>query len=231
MATLTNATPEIADFPHTTWKPTPGMISFENIQIQIIDTPPLDLHYVEPELLNLIRRADLILVVLDLLTDPLQQLEDIVDLLKEYRIVPVHFKDRYIQTGMAFIPFLLLLNKNDDKRSDEHIEIFQELLKENWPMLSISAKTGRNLELLKQTLFKELKIIRVYSKAPGKGPDRTSPFILKQGSNIENFAAKVHKDFAEKLKLARVWGKGVYDGQPVQRNHLLHDGDVVELHI
>ena len=65
----------------------------------------------------------------------------------------------------------------------------------------------------------------------GKESDLTSPFVLKKGSTVEDFAAKVHKDFAEKLKLAKVWGQGVFDGQMVQRDYALHDGDVVELHI
>ncbi|MFQ5582951.1 MAG: TGS domain-containing protein [Calditrichia bacterium] len=41
----------------------------------------------------------------------------------------------------------------------------------------------------------------------------------------------MHKDFAKNLKTARVWGTGVYDGQSVSREHILHDRDVVELHI
>ncbi|NIM97892.1 MAG: GTP-binding protein, partial [candidate division Zixibacteria bacterium] len=76
VAALTNATPEVADFPFTTWTPTPGMMPVENIQIQLIDTPPLNRDYMEPELLDLIRRADLVLLVVDLQTDPVQQLEE-----------------------------------------------------------------------------------------------------------------------------------------------------------
>ena len=48
---------------------------------------------------------------------------------------------------------------------------------------------------------------------------------------IEDLAAKIHKDFLEKLKYARVWGKNVYDGQMVQRDHILQDGDIVEVHV
>ncbi|UCE81774.1 MAG: TGS domain-containing protein [Deltaproteobacteria bacterium] len=232
VATLTNATPEVADFPLTTWKPTPGMMPVENIQIQLVDTPPLNRDYVEPELLALIRRSDFILLVVDLHTDPIQQLEDTVALLQEHRIVPSHLQDlTNEQRGFAFIPFLVLANKNDDETTDENLEIFRELLEGDWPLLSVSANTGRNLELLKQTLVAQLNIIRVYSKAPGKEPDLTSPFVLKKGSTVAEFAGKVHKDFVEKLKIAKVWGNAVYDGQMVQRDHILEDGDVVELHI
>ncbi len=232
VAALTNANPEVADFPLTTWKPTPGMMPVENIQIQLVDTPPLNRDYVEPELLDLIRRSDLILLVVDLQTDPVQQLEDTVNLLEANRIVPSHLQDRYgEQRPLRFVPFLVLANKNDDENSDENLEIFRELIEDDWPLVSVSASTGRNLELLKEVLVDRLQIIRVYSKAPGKEPDLSAPFVLRKGSTVEDFAGKVHKDFVEKLKLVKVWGDGVFDGQMVQRDYILQDGDVVELHI
>ena len=231
VAALTNATPEVADFPFTTWTPTPGMMRLENIQFQLIDTPPLNRDYIEPELLDLIRRADLVLLVVDLQTDPIQQLEETVALLVEHRIVPRHLEDRYPQQpGLTFIPFLVLANKSDDEGSDEDFEIFCELLEDDWPLLPLSAVTGRNLELLRQTVFERLEVIRIYSKAPGKEPDLTAPFVMKKGGTVGDFAGKIHKDFVDSLKLARIWGEDVYDGQPVGRDHVLHDGDVVELH-
>jgi small GTP-binding protein len=231
VAALTNATPEVADFPFTTWTPTPGMMRVENIQVQLIDTPPLNRDYLEPEMLDLIRRADLILLVVDLQTDPVHHLQETVELLAEHRILPRHMKNRHSQErSLTFMPFLVLVNKNDDESSDEDFEIFCELLEDDWPLLPLSATTGRNLELLKQTVIERLEVIRVYSKAPGQEPDFTAPFVMKRGGTVEDFAGKIHKDFVDSLKLARIWGDGVYDGQPVGRDHVLHDGDVVELH-
>jgi len=232
VAALTNATPEVADYPYTTWTPTPGMMPMENIQIQLIDTPPLNRDYVEPELIELIRRSDLILLVVDLQGYPIQQLEDTIALLQENRIMPHHLKDRYTeQRLLTFLPLLVLVNKNDDQSTDEDFEVLCELFEEAWPLLPVSATTGRNLERLKQVVFERLEIIRVYSKPPGKEPDLNAPFVLKKGSTVEEFAGKVHQDFLEQLKSARVWGSGVYDGQMVGRDHVLHDGDVVELRI
>jgi ribosome-interacting GTPase 1 len=232
VSTLTNASPEVADFPHTTWKPTPGMMPVENIQIQLVDTPPLSRDYVEPGLVDLIRRADLILLLVDLQTDPVRQLEDTVALLQEHRIAPLHLKERYPEErAVIFIPFLVVANKNDDDDFDENFEIFRELLRDDWAMMSISTTTGRNLDLLKNTIVESLRIIRVYSKAPGKHPDYGAPFVLKKGSTVADFAVKVHKDFVIKMKVAKIWGAGVFDGQMVQRDHVLQDGDVVELHM
>lgn len=232
LSTLTNAEPEIADFPHTTWTPTPGMMPMENIQIQLVDTPPLNWDFMESELLDLIRRADYLLMVVDLQTDPVHQLEDSAAILLEHRIAPAHLRESYPeQRGMTFIPFLVLTNKFDNESFDEDFEIFCELLDSEWPLLPVSATTGRNLEALKSALYDGLEIIRVYSKAPGKEPDFKEPFVLKKGDTVEVFAAKVHQDFARNLKTARVWGQNVYDGQMVQRDHVLSDRDVVELNI
>jgi len=233
---LTNAAPEVGPAPYTTWQPTPGMMPLENVQIQLIDTPALNRDYVEPDLLDLTRRADLILLVVDLQTDPVTQLEDALDLLAEHGIVPHQWQNRYSeeeQGRLFFVPLLVLANKYDDEEADENFEIFCELLgaEADCPLLPVSATTGRNLEQLKQAVFDRLEVVRVYSKPPGKEADFSAPFVLEQGSTVADFARKVHKDFYENLKSARVWGSAVYDGQMVGRDHVLQEGDIVELHI
>jgi ribosome-interacting GTPase 1 len=49
---------------------------------------------------------------------------------------------------------------------------------------------------------------------------------------MEDFAGKVHKDFKDNLKSARIWGASAdFEGQMVSRDHVLEDEDVVELQI
>jgi hypothetical protein len=230
LGALTNAEPEVAPYPFTTWNPTPGMMRFENVQIQLIDTPPLNEDHIEPELMNLVRRVDLVLLVLDLQGYPIQAFEDALELLEGYRIAPLHRREAYgDEKGWAFKPFLILVNKSDEPSDDEDVAVLGELLGEAWRLLPVSAETGRNLDRMRRAVFDMLEIMRVYSKPPGQEPDRSAPFVLEKGSTVEVFAAKVHRDFLETLKTARIWGAGVYDGQMVGRDHVLHDGDVVEL--
>ena len=229
---LTNATPEVADYPYTTRKPIPGMMVVGGVQIQLIDTPALERDLVEPPLLDLIRRSDLVLLVVDLLAYPIQQLEESVAVLREHRIVPRHQEGQHTEPPrLTHVPLLVLANKNDDESSDGDFEVLDELLGGDWPLLPASAVTGRHLDRLKQAVFEELGIVRVYSKPPGKEPDYSAPFVMKQGSTVGEFAGKIHQDFAVKLKSARVWGSATFDGQLVGRDHILHDGDVVELRI
>jgi ribosome-interacting GTPase 1 len=229
---LTNATPQVSDAPFTTWEPTPGMMPVEDIQIQLIDTPPLNRDFVEPQLMDLIRRSDLLLLVVDLQTDPLGQLEDSVSFLQEQHIVARHLQESLAeQRGLTCVPTLLVVNKNDDQESDELLQVFVALLEDDWVLVPVSATTGRNLEGLKRAVFDQLEIMRVYAKPPGRKPDLDTPFVLPQGSTVTDMAAKVHKDFLENLKAARVWGSASFDGQMVGRDHVLADGDIVELRI
>jgi ribosome-interacting GTPase 1 len=232
VAALTNATPEVAETPYTTWRPTPGMLNVGKAQIQLVDTPALDREYLEPELIDLIRRADLALLVVDLETDPLQQLEDTQAILLENLIAPEDLRGRAPDERLlSYVPMLIVANKCDDEEMEEVCQVFCELLEEKWPVLSVSATTGRNLEQLKQAVFERLDVIRVYSKAPGKEPDLDVPFVLKRGTTVLDLAGKIHHDFRDKLKFARVWGSTAFDGQMVQRDYVLQDGDVIELHL
>lgn len=229
---LTNASPEVSPAPYTTWTPTPGMMEHKDIQIQLIDTPPLNRDHIDPQLLELIRRSDLILLVVDVQTYPLQQLEDALEILAENRIAPVRRQDKY-EAGdrMSFIPFIVVANKTDDEETDEVFDLFCEFMEGEWPCRPISAEQNRNLIPLQQALTDTLGIIRVFSKPPGEEPDLSTPFTLKKGSTLEALAGRVHKDFIKNLKSARVWGTQVHDGQLVGREYILNDGDIVELKI
>ncbi len=232
IAAVTHATPNVSEAPFTTWIPTPGMMPVRDIQLQLIDTPPLSREHVEPELFNLLRTADLLLLMVDIQSRSMQQLDDTVELLEEHHIVPMGKNAKRPEgRGDFVVPCMVLVNKVDDASWDEEFSVLRELEGEGWSMLPVAVSRGRNLEQFKETVVERLELIRVYSKQPHHEADLTAPFVLKQGSTIEEFAGKVHKDFLEHLRTARVWGAGVHDGQPVGRDHVLHDGDVVELHM
>ena len=232
VAALTNAKPEVADFPHSTWKPTPGMANFENIQFQLIDTPPVPTEFIDPGLTDLLRRTDIIVVVVDIQGDPLQQLEDTMTFLNGLRIYP---PGAPIPADLKKAPFikkvLLAVNKVDDESAEEDYRAFQELCELPLPSIPISILAGYNLSEFLRKIYEMADVIRVYTKSPGKEPDLKSPFVLPKDSTLEELAEEIHKDFVSKLKFAKVWGRSVFDGQMVQRDYVLQDGDIVEIHI
>ena len=84
---LTKAAPEIGDYPFTTRLPQPGMMRYENIQIQLIDTPPITPENFEPWHAELIKSADAVLLMMDLESpNPMNDLREIREKLKEKNI-------------------------------------------------------------------------------------------------------------------------------------------------
>ncbi len=236
VSSITNASPAIAEYPFTTRSATPGMMEFENIQIQLIDTPPLTGESTEWWLVNTIRRADGLLIVVDLSDAPLAQMEAITVQLERMRI---GLFERMAEEGqeeeqnvvLSQNKALIIGNKIDLDNASPNYQALREKYGKQLPTIAISAKEGNGLDELKLKIYQMLDIIRVYTKAPGKKPDFTEPIILKRGSKLDDAAAEVHKDFAAKLKYARIWGSGKHDGLMAKRDHILEDGDIIELHL
>jgi ribosome-interacting GTPase 1 len=232
IASLTNATPEVAHFPHSTWKPTPGMVPYEDIQFQLVDTPPITSDYMDPWMADLIRRADILALLLDLRADPLQQYEDTLSVIQGLRVFP---EGAPIPEDLAKPPFskkvLVVVNKMDTTEDEEDFEVFLELSEITLPTLGISTHRESSLRAFAEKIYEISGLIRIYTKIPGKEADMTAPFVLPRESTLEELTLKIHKDFTDKLKFAKIWGKTVFDGQMVQRDYILQDGDVVEIHI
>jgi small GTP-binding protein len=229
---LTNASPTVADYPFTTHTATPGMMEFENIKIQLIDTPPLAPQSIEYWLPPLLRKADALLVMVDLSSEPLAQMETITTELGNMRI---GLGSRQVDEEPD-IPFdlkkaLIVGNKIDLDEASQNYSALLELYQDELPIVAISAKKGTGLEELKLKIFQMLDVIRVYTKTPGQKPDLSDPIVLERGSTLEDAAAEIHKSFLVRMKYARVWGSGKHDGIMVKRDHILEDGDIIELHV
>ncbi len=232
VSSITNASPTVAEYPFTTHAATPGMMEFENIQIQLIDTPPLAPQPVDFWLPPMLRRADTLLVVVDLSNAPLTQVETIMTQLESMRI-GIGEKKAEDEAGrvLAQKTALIIGNKIDLGNASQNYTTLHNKYKEQFPVIAISAREGVGLAELKLEIYQILDIIRVYTKAPGQKPDFTDPIILDRGSRLEDAAASVHKDFRARLKYARIWGSGKHEGIMAKRDHILQDGDVIELHM
>jgi uncharacterized protein len=226
LAALSHANPVVAPYPFATRIPLPGMVAFENIQIQLVDLPPVAPETAEPWLFALIRQADAALLVGDLDSDDLlTSMENTLELVARSNVR----LDRP-GAGTGSVPTLLVAAKADASGAAERLEILREWIGERFPILAVSAEAGTNIDALRGEIFRLLNVIRVYTKAPGYRADRSTPFVLKRGATVQDAAGVVHKDFAERLKYARIWGSRTFEGQMVQREHVLEDGDVLELH-
>jgi ribosome-interacting GTPase 1 len=232
LAMLTNATPEVGDYPFTTRKPLPGMMGFENIKIQLVDLPPIAPEWTEGWVFALVRNADLVLILVDLASDEVfDQVEQVRSQLLTHKIrLMRQAAAEHTDGGEITKRALLVGNKDDVEEAKERGAFLTELYAADFPVLTISAAFGNNFESLRRALFDGLGVLRVYTKSPGKKPELDAPFVLQQGSTILDVAEAVHKDIAASLKFARVWGAETFDGQRVMRDYVVQDGDVIELH-
>jgi ribosome-interacting GTPase 1 len=219
---LTNAEPEVADYPFTTRAPLPGMMAYENVQIQLVDLPPVDAELSEGWLYGIIRLAD---------DDLLAGTDEVLRLLAaaniELRAHPV--EPRGSSEGLQVKPSLVVAAKLDARGAGERLTIFREYFGDRLPVLPVSAGMGTGLDALREAGFSLLDVIRVYSKPPGKKADVTAPFILDRGATVMDAAEAVHREFVQKLKYARLWNRAS-QGLMVGRDHVLEDGDVLEIH-
>ncbi|MFA5554377.1 MAG: GTPase [Phycisphaerae bacterium] len=230
VAALTNAKVNVADFPFATAAPVPGMAKFEDVQIQIIDMPPITADYSAPGQVGTYRNCDLIGIVIDLSADAEEQMLILLDYLESKSLLI----NEKTQTAEA------AGNQKDKKafyictKSDIEVEGAFEKVQNNaegrFDCIKFSTQQPQLIASLPKIFFEQLGIIRIYAKPPGKKPDMNDPFTLPIGSNVHDLATVIHRELADKLKTAKVWGTGVYDGQNVQKTHVLHDKDVVELH-
>ena len=226
VASMTHARPEVADYPFTTRVPIPGMMPFEDVQIQLVDLPAMSRDFMEPWLPQVIRGATAGVLVVDLGdADVLDEIGFIEALLEERRLAR---------------PKMLAANKLDLEGAADTFSALEELYGGRYRVLAISAAEGLNLDRFRREVFDMLELVRVYTKPPGKKIELTIPFVLHRGQSVIDAARLVHKDFAENLKFARLYraqGPGMPgsysapQGMMVERSHLVEDGDILELHL
>jgi ribosome-interacting GTPase 1 len=181
---------------------------------------------------DLVRHADLVWLVVDG-RDALAGVDEVIPLLDARRVGLVGAKpgtDLSDADGTARRQALLVLTRLDDSEVAGTLDVVDELLEGRWPLVAVSSTTGEGLERLKRRTFEAFDIIRVYTKEPGKPADRRAPFTLPRQATVGDLAARIHKDLLATIKFARVWGPSAFDGQAVQKDHVLAEGDVVEIH-
>lgn len=223
LSRLTSARPDVADYPFVTRAPQPGMMKFEDVQIQLVDTPPLAPEILEPWQMAMLEQSDVVVLLFDV-QDPLllDQTDYLLSLLDERGL-----SARIDSTP----PVLVLGNKTDLPGGTENFRAWRELFAGRIDPAPFSARNSDRLDWFRKMVFELLDVVRVYTKAPGKKVEEDQkPFVLRRGSTVLEAAAAVHKELAENFAFARIWAAGKYDGQMVERDYVLEDGDLLEIH-
>jgi ribosome-interacting GTPase 1 len=234
LASLTHAAPEVAAYPFTTRVPAPGMMPWEDIMIQLVDTPPITAEHMDSYTPGLIRSADLTLLLVDLGSDDgIEHCQDVVDRFNSTKTRLAAKSDRDEEDpGLCYNQTFLVPNKIDLPDAVERLELLHELVPLDFREYVISAREGTGLAELRRAIYEAIDVVRVYTKLPSaREADLDRPFTVRRGSTLLDLAGQVHKDYAQNLKFARVWGAAVHDGTVVKGDYVLHDRDIVELHM
>ena len=208
------------------------MMDYEDVRVQLIDLPPITPDHYEHFITEITRAAHAALLFLDLADDDGPAgTQVVIDRLKLARreLVPPGSPPPD-DPAIYALQTLLVANKCDDEGAELRLELAGSLAS-RFPVYQVSAEREDGLAELRKAIYDVLGVMRIYTKQPGKPADTKSPFTCPVGSTVAEFAGRVHRDFEQGLKSARVWGTGVFDGQTVGREHVLHDKDVVELHL
>jgi ribosome-interacting GTPase 1 len=246
---LTHAQPEIGDWPFVTRTMQPGMAYFEDAPIQLVDSPAIAPGTMPVNLLGVVRGADGVLLVLDLSRDSLlDDLEAVMAVFAERHVRLV--RERAGAHDPDAVRCRVVANKTDAMGAADRLALLREMAADRLDVVPCSCAPdarerrplGGSVFDLPGVIFRWLRIVRVYTRTPGQHFVRTKPFTVFEGGTVGEVCALVHRDFADRLRFARLWrgpaavalmsphGGG---GEPltVSRTEPVQDGDVVELHL
>jgi small GTP-binding protein len=201
---LTNANPRISEIDFTTRGPIVGMMSYQGIQIQLIEIPAIESEFYDK---GIPHTADSVIIIID----NLSQIQKVQELL-----------------GNSQGKKIIVFNKIDLLSEQEKRRISANLQSKKYNFALISTETKEGINELKEKLFLSFDRIRVFTKEPGKEKSNT-PIVLKPGSTVKDIAEKIFKGFSQKIKETKIWGpSSKFPGQKVSLSHELKDLDVVE---
>ena len=235
LSSATGAKTKVGSYELSTQEPIPGMYPYNDIYIQMVDTPPIDNIATQSRLYGLLRTSDIFVFVADLTNNPVAQTENSFKELGEWGFKLLQ-KGQYPNGDDQFTskPTIIVCNKADIPGALDNYGDMETRYGGTFPLIMASAHEAVGLDELAEELFESLKIIRIYTKSPRERLEdftTENPVVLPIGSTVGEAAQQVHKELSHGLKYAILWGNsGKFDGQRVGRGHELSDGDVIEIH-
>jgi len=249
LSKLTNAKPHIADYEYTTTKPEKGMLEYKEVKIQVIEIPPT----FSSEYSSTLRDSDLLIILLDSRKDAKAQKKELVERVGKYKLLVNEEKPK-VKIRKQGTGGIIIRNKTQLRMPEQMlkkilidhsyhnaivsvgepltVERLYQALDQGLAYVKaiyVEGRKGIDVKALKQEVYENLNIIRVFTKS--RGEVKHPPIVLKKGSKVRKAARDIHKDFVRDFRYAKLWGPSAkFEGEQVGLEHVLKDGDIVEVH-
>ncbi len=116
----------------------------------------------------------------------------------------------------VYIPAIYLINKSDLLKNETIPAKYNNIYYYSENSILISAKKGKGINKLKQSIWENLNLVRIYLVKANEKPSFKHPVIMKKDQILYNVAEKIGTEFAEDKTRAKIWGPGAkHPGQEV----------------
>lgn len=125
-----------------------------------------------------------------------------------------------------YLKCLYVYNKVDQLSIDE-----LDLLAHQPHSIIISGEHSWNLDMLVDEIWRNLELLRIYTKKPGQFPDlEGGGLIVRKGATVEHVCHTIHRSLPSKFRYALVWGSSAkHQPQRVGLSHKINDEDVIQI--
>jgi len=203
------------DYPFTTLRPVPALTRIGGVLVQLVEIPGLIEGASEDRgggraLLGVLRSVDAIVYCCRVDGDP-----------AELAIVRAEMEAAAIDK-----PAMLAATRADEADAASLSRLaaaFPDL-----DVVAVSIIDEPSLDAFRDAVWRLTGLIRVRLRNKGAVDDQ--PLAMQPGTTVAEVADRVHHDLGSNLTGGRVWGRSArFDGQRVGREHIIEDGDIVEI--
>lgn len=249
---------EEAKYEFTTFEPVPGMMPYEGGLIQLVELPAIVVGSAKgkaqgKEIISLARNADALIILgnkeqQEIVKSEVEEGKIYLNKTRpKIRVKASSFRGIQI-SGVEYLKFKkeqligylknigfansnVIISGQINSIKDVSEALNDSIVYKKCIFVNTYDLTDHKMQDLKDQIFLMLDKILIYTKKPGEDAEMIDPMSLKKGSTLEDIAKHLHKDFARKLKFAKVWGSTKFPGQRVGPDYVLKNKDMVEINI
>ena len=215
LSRLTGSAVQIAETSFTTYHPEIGMLECKDVAVQVVEIPPIYMGDYDTAKFKFLRNMD----VLCLCSKTGEDFKIVADQLEEHLIIMSDSEE-------------CIAKDHKQRPKDEIIE--KPTIIAGWEkglsFNDINPVDVNDIEAITDRIYHLLNIQRIYCLKHGKIDGKPVVFHRNEEVAITHFIEHLDRRLSKAYHRAKIYGESsMYDGQIVGLDHVLSDGDRVEL--